>query len=695
MNNFYNRQEPIFLNNTKINRTSVSKFYNPPHENTQRLYTSHKNSGFPDINNLNKIQTKIKKSQLAKFQSKLNTKQQENVIVTKQKIDYSLVKSKVNTNINPQNKTNNSIYTLRRDSTQNKFNHIELDKPREQQESDEETFRRLDENEIKKLNNWEFHHLLNKDNNYINENTKINKPYKKELEKINWINELKEDLQKLHFDKEENGDMGIFFRKEEEEHQSLYLQNVYLAKKQFNFDVFRNKNVKINLNGNSENKVSFNKNETGSEILSLDAVKHENYDRISNVNFYRGIIKEKIKIELNFRKDIIELSSLYYDKKYEKNKIKKEKYKLIFEYNQIKIEFKQKEESLEKDIKDVQTIYTQRNNSITAEYLKKSVNSPNEKDSFNLQSDFFKFFNKKNLELDTLTAEYEKKLNNFDSKINQINKSLEYLDQELQFIKNNINDMIKDQRQYYLEILKKGIDVRSEGLTWVVKRLIEFDSFFENSMFPRFLENSHIEYLLKYSYKTIENNILKLILKGLKEKQKRVRNQTQKILITSPMNIKTPNSDEFYLFPRDSKTSYLNFLSEGDIYALKNFYQQQQEKLSSTYEKKLEELQINHIIEEYKKEIHKTKPSKRHELEKENDEGILNKYFKNNEKQREFFEEIILLRDIIRKNEEEAESLKKEEVEKFRKKYENYKASKNGNVIQLIYAALFGNGIHL
>ena len=77
------------------------------------------------------------------------------------------------------------------------------------------------------------------------------------------------------------------------------------------------------------------------------------------------------------------------------------------------------------------------------------------------------------------------------------------------------------------------------------------------------------------------------------------------------------------------------------------------------------------------------------------DEGILSKYFKNNEKQREFFEEIILLRDVIRKNEEEIESLKHEEVQKFRKKYENYKASKNGNVIQLIYTALFGNGIHL
>ena len=39
---------------------------------------------------------------------------------------------------------------------------------------------------------------------------------------------------------------------------------------------------------------------------------------------------------------------------------------------------------------------------------------------------------------------------------------------------------MNEHRKYYFEILKKGIDVRQEGLSWVLQKLIELKAFIEN-----------------------------------------------------------------------------------------------------------------------------------------------------------------------------------------------------------------------
>ena len=63
---------------------------------------------------------------------------------------------------------------------------------------------------------------------------------------------------------------------------------------------------------------------------------------------------------------------------------------------------------------------------------------------------------------------------------------------------------MNEHRKYYFEILKKGIDVRQEGLSWVLQKLIELKAFIENSKFPKFLNSQQIDYLLTISYKKHE-----------------------------------------------------------------------------------------------------------------------------------------------------------------------------------------------
>ena len=111
--------------------------------------------------------------------------------------------------------------------------------------------------------------------------------------------------------------------------------------------------------------------------------------------------------------------------------------------------------------------------------------------------------------------------------------------------------MVIDQKEYYIEILKSGIDVRTEGLVWLVKRLIELNCELDDAMFPKFLDHSQIEYLLKViklinklSYKLIESSQMKTILKILKKKQKNshFKEANQSKVLKSEKGILPPNN---------------------------------------------------------------------------------------------------------------------------------------------------------
>lgn len=145
------------------------------------------------------------------------------------------------------------------------------------------------------------------------------------------------------------------------------------------------------------------------------------------------------------------------------------------------------------------------------------------KDHYNLNIKFEEKVKKLNEELEI------KKMEN-DKKIDKINKTIQTLDNEIKFIKNNLYILYSKQRDYYYEILIRGSDVRSIGLTWIIKRLVELNSNIDHSIFPRFLDNHEIDFILSIAYKSVEISQLKLFMKTLKFRHKQKNNQNELIL---------------------------------------------------------------------------------------------------------------------------------------------------------------------
>lgn len=106
----------------------------------------------------------------------------------------------------------------------------------------------------------------------------------------------------------------------------------------------------------------------------------------------------------------------------------------------------------------------------------------------------------------------------YEKKIEKINKIVLQLDSDIQLLKSNLEILFSKQRQYYIDLLNKGIDVRSEGLKWIVKKLIELNTVIDYGIFPRFLEKSQIDYIIYISYKSVEISQIKILMKMLRSR---------------------------------------------------------------------------------------------------------------------------------------------------------------------------------
>jgi hypothetical protein len=104
----------------------------------------------------------------------------------------------------------------------------------------------------------------------------------------------------------------------------------------------------------------------------------------------------------------------------------------------------------------------------------------------------------------------------YEIQIKANEQKLEITSFELRTLQDNVAVLQSKQITYYSDLLKQGIDVRLEGLTWIVRNLIELNAILENSIFPKFLENSHIEYLTILSKKGVEIKQLEIMKRCLK-----------------------------------------------------------------------------------------------------------------------------------------------------------------------------------
>ena len=670
----YDKNKFLNINKIKIIETEINKVKKLP----------------KNMSNRNKIKT-LKKRKLSLQPKHLREKKISNIIG----VDEGLISlpKVLSTKIWKKNNENEMEKKNTEKILKNNFGSI-TNYLSEDDKDNKELFKekKIEENEIKKLNNWDLLHIKDM------KNVKHSQSFKfiaknLEMPEIKWMLDIKNDPKSINI-LSRNKKLKEFFKGLEEEQNAIFNMNMNINKKNYLLDVYND--------DNNEEDVEINRE-----------------DKKSSVDYYKDVMRDKIKVEEFLRNDLADLSQQIFDKKNMKKKLAININKIINKINNIEFEKKNYYENQNEKIKyfeENQNFYFDINNNNNKRKKNKNNSSKNlinekYKNNFNekISNKEKKIYNKR--EIQKLKTNFNNFLISLNTKKIELNKELKSLqnnvkiiEEEIKKIKVRISSRIIEQRKYFFDILKKGIDVRKEGLSWVIIKLIELNGFFEESKFPKFLNNSQIDYLLKISYKQYELNELLKLFYVLKDKQNCLKNEYEK------HHKKEVNSNDLNENKKD------NFNEENnENYSIPIKYYKKFENIAQKYEKvtnirineQKEEKYLKKIVcdlqEKIKKKYYYSKEkinfdNENNENDDENDEndkllflpGSLAEFFSKNKKFRDYFDDIFYLNSEIRKRQKEIKNLRKEEIEKFKKNNKGKISNLN-----MIFLALFGNGINI
>ena len=128
-------------------------------------------------------------------------------------------------------------------------------------------------------------------------------------------------------------------------------------------------------------------------------------------------------------------------------------------------------------------------------------------------------------------------------------------------------NFINQQKNYYLNILKKGIDTRKDGLSWVVKKLIELNIVLDDSIFPNFLDSKEIHFLKLISILKFECFLIEIAIDVFKQRQN--KNKINNIIINNDDN---NNFHNVYKIIKNKFYNNKNIFSHKIIKNIANVY---------------------------------------------------------------------------------------------------------------------------
>jgi len=405
-------------------------------------------------------------------------------------------------------------------------------------------------NQVIKLNHWEYENLK-----YKETNKNLLSTYEGfEIDSLNYLNHMKESFAKLNL-RNISDQLLEFYIKCEEEQGSMLLQSVNINKSKFDYEVFLSGKDKKNTNKILNYFLELNKTKerkkflTGDQDENIQKIKEYEkkgvLDIIGKADFYREIIKEKLKIEEIYHNELIKIADLIFKKKNEIKNLTNISREISNYLKNLNIEYENKKQDLEIKINQIQLSYNQsflRSSSFFGGVLKEkesavkeretsifaSMNNSNNSNPFKNRVEQRQAIISLQKQVGDLESQYRSASFKYEKSLEDKKVNLETSKNEIKKLKSIYHFLCKDQKIYYSEILKLGIDVRAEGLCWVVKKLIELNTHLEYSMFPHFLNHYHIDYLIKYSYKTVELNLLKLAGKTYRIKKDKMRNDNNR-----------------------------------------------------------------------------------------------------------------------------------------------------------------------
>ena len=571
--------------------------------------------------------------------------------------------------------------------------------------------------ELKKLNNWDVSNIPRNKNTYLSQSfskkriMNFNNLNEEESSNMGWLLNIRNDKEKLKVVGRIK-QLNEFFNGFGKEQDAIFMQAMKINRKGFVFDAFFKTKEELNDIRVDENEI------------------------ISGVNFYREVMKTKIKREEMFKSEVSECAEKLWKEKLEKQKniiasydlmnnldeLKKKESELFNELtlntkNQIHVSKMKEKERIknEKKMHNEEKSKKNNNNVLLHRDNRESWDNKERKESSSSTNAIDRKLSKRNimLKIQMNNEVILKKLSDLkkekmlvEEKLKHNNVLLNDIQIRLKKAKVNYTEKVQMLSDYYYQILKKGIDVRKSGLSWVVVKLMELSSFIDKNHFPSFLNDSEINYLMRIGVKSFELNELVKLFHVLKKRQKQLRER----------HIREDKEKENQM--KEEQFNKLKEANKGNKYNIGNDYVEYMEEIQRKYEhvinaclnEKTEENDINQICEKFKKQI----------LSMHNEDigniqinklyelyfipGSLAQYFSKDKIFRQYFDDIYYLNDEINKRRKELREEKEKEYKKYRNlSNTNYfvKIKQGGEISKShrvseqdkIMAALFGNDI--
>jgi hypothetical protein len=547
-----------------------------------------------------------------------------------------------------------------------------------------------------------------------------------------------------------------FLKKTDEEQNCLIWHNLNLTKKNFNFNLIKSQDAKSESDSKAEknkmNSMKYNIKDKEPILIFLDLLNANIINPMTEFNFtneyYRKVIKQKMLIELDMKRELIRLSKEIINNKLMKERLIKEKSEISRKLTNMRDDFDFKKVMIEKDKLKIDSFYSSIFesysipedssgwNSPRRESKKKSVVAINKNEKkksimtdetkFQIHHEYLKVTDLKKHESKKLTDEFNFKTQKMRKEIQKYETKVQNASNEVKNLTEKFKIKMEENKNYYLEILKKGIDVRTEGVTWCLRRLLEINMYLDYTSFPEFLDKSQIEYLIKFSTLKVENHNLSLIYKALRARPKlflkksngnisenKIQSKLEgKILEMEIKEFRLDEDNSSILHSQNIEDllnkipqMYKNVFSAKTVKLLENVFIKFQHLIKiGTLERTLEDINIDSIISEMKNRLRLHGPNIKEnevistpETPTSQKYSILKSKIDNCAQAKDQIEELILLRDVILNNEKELENLKKNQYSEFQKKIENLRTydKKQSIYIDISRAALFGNGVSI
>jgi len=424
----------------------------------------------------------------------------------------------------------------------------------------------------------------------------------------------------------------------------------------------------------SSNDINKNNNEDAFTKL-LNKKEEEN-----NINdfFSIKIMKEKLKYEKDLYQKLLFVNNLLFSKKFIKEEKKNElegiyetKNKLIIDYHdkfnkdikqywlrydEYDYNFKKKIEILSPGNIEERSIKKKASGSFKNNYIKNMEYIKKNRINY-LNSEILK-------KQKELKKEYIEKFKEINDRIIVLEKDLKIINDELSYYKHINDELLRECKTYYLDILKKGTDIRKDGLLWVVKNLIEIQVNLEYQHFPKHFTHEQIDFLKNLAFINLEENELKIIISILKKRQSNERMND---------NIKRMNLVDALMTNRKSSGNNNKLIkierSEIEIELTNRFnkiYQNNENALRITLDKNEEDIKIKNILIQIKKGLYTIDDinQKKKNFINDNKNSILDA-FMGKTKDKDLFSLILRIRNRLN----ELDYIKKNMIQKEKENY--------------------------